>query len=91
MERIKSFNEFINETFLEKPADVDILDHSKKKMEKNGYTEVTVIETVDGLEKGDKVLVSATEYGQLDDESFVACYKDDEEYFIQKKNLQVNS
>jgi len=91
MERVKSFNEFINETFLEKPADVDILDHSKKKMEKNGYAEVTVIETVDGLEKGDKVLVSATEYGQLDDESFVTCYKDDEEYFIQKKNLQANS
>ena len=52
---------------------------------------VKIIETVDGLEKGDKVLVSATEYGQLDDESFVTCYKDDEEYFIQKKNLQANS
>ena len=91
MERVKSFSEFINETFLEKPADADLLDHNKKKMEKNGYAEVTVIETVDGLEKGDKVLVSATEFGQLDDESFVTCYKDDEEYFIQKKNLQANS
>ena len=91
MKRIKSFNEFINETFLEKPADVNLLDHDKKKMEKNGYAEVTVIETVDGLEKGDKVLVSATEFGQLDDESFVTCYKDDDEYITQKKNLQVNA
>lgn len=88
MEKVKSFKEFINETFLEKPADADLLDYNKKKMEKNGYAEVTVIETVDGLEKGDKVLVSATEFGQLDDESFVTCYKDDEEYFIQKRNLQ---
>lgn len=91
MERVKSFKEFINETFLEKPADADLLDHNKKKMEKNGYAEVTVIETVDGLKKGDKVLVSATEFGQLDDESFVTCYKDDEKYFIQKKSLQANS
>ena len=90
MERVKSFNEFINETYLEHPADVDILDHDEKKMKKNGYTEVTVIETVDGLKEGDKVLVSATEFGQLNDESFVTCYKDEEEYFIQKKNLQVN-
>lgn len=90
MKKVKSFKEFINETFLEKPADADLLDYNKKKMEENGYAEVTVIETVDGLEKGDKVLVSATEFGQLDDESFVTCYKDDEEYFIQKKNLQAN-
>lgn len=88
MEKVKSFKEFINETFLEKPADADLLDYNKKQMEKNGYAEVTVIETVDGLEKGDKVLVSATELGQLDDESFVTCYKDDEKYFIQKRNLQ---
>ena len=88
MKRIKSFKEFINETFLEKPADADLLDYDENKMKKNGYAEVTVIETVDGLKRGDKVLVSATEFGQLDDESFVTCYMNDEEYFIQKKNLQ---
>ncbi len=90
MGRIKSFKEFINETFLEQPADVDILDHDKKKMKKNGYSEVTVIESEDGLKKGDKVLVSATEFGQLEDESYVTCYKDDEKFIVQKKNLQVN-
>lgn len=90
MGRIKSFKEFINETFLEQPADVDILDHDKKKMKKNGYSEVTVIESEDGLKKGDKVLVSATEFGQLEDESYVTCYKNDEKFIVQKKNLQVN-
>ena len=89
MERIKSFNEFVNETFLEKPADADILNHDEEKMKKNGYVEATVIEPVDGLEKDDKVLVSATEFGQLDDDSLVTCYKDDEKIITAKKNLQV--
>jgi hypothetical protein len=91
MERVKSFNEFVNETFLEQPADADILKHDEKKMKKNGYVEAEVIEPVDGLEKGDKVLVSATEFGQLDDDAFVTCYKDDEEIITAKKNLQVYS
>ena len=30
MERIKSFSEFVNETFLENPADADLLNHDKK-------------------------------------------------------------
>lgn len=91
MERVKSFNEFVNETFLEQPANADILNHDEKKMKKNGYVEAEVIEPVDGLEKGDKVLVSATEFGQLDDDVFVTCYKDDEEIITAKKNLQVYS
>ena len=91
MERVKSFNEFVNETFLEQPADANILKHDEKKMKKNGYVEAEVIEPVDGLEKGDKVLVSATEFGQLDDDAFVTCYKDDEEIITVKKNLQVYS
>lgn len=89
MERVKRFSEFINETFLEHPSDAKVLDNSKKKMKKNGYTEVTVINPVDGLKKGDKVLVSATEFGQLEDESLVTCYKDDKKIITAKKNLQV--
>lgn len=89
MEKVKSFMEFVNETFLDNQADADILKHDKKKMLKNGYTEAEVIEPVDGVEKGDKVLVSATEFGQLDDEAFVTCYKDDDEIIVPKKNLQV--
>jgi len=90
MEKVKSFKEFINETYLDQPSDPNILDYDEEKMKKNGYAEVTVIETVDGLEKGDKVLVSATEFGQLDDESLVTCHKGDEKIFTTKKNLQVD-
>lgn len=89
MKRIKSFSEFVNETFLENPADADLLNHNKKKMKKNGYVEVEVVKPVDGLRKGDKVLVSATEFGQLDDDALVTCYKDDNEIMTAKKNLQV--
>ena len=89
MGKVKSFSEFINETFLEQPANPDLLDHNKKKMKKNGYVEATVIVPVDGLKKGDKVLVSATEIGQLDDESLVTCYIDDEKVITAKKNIQV--
>ena len=58
-------------------------------MKKNGYVEAEVVEPVDGLKKGDKVLVSATEFGQLDDDALVTCYKDDDEIMTAKKNLQV--
>lgn len=91
MKRIKSFKEFVNETFLDQPANPDILNRNKKKMKKNGYVEATVIEPVDGLKKGDKVLVSATEIGQLDDDSLVTCYKDDDEIITAKKNIQVGA
>ena len=91
MGKVKCFREFINETYLENPADAELLDHNKKKMMKNGYTEVTVINPVDGLEVGDKVLVSATEFGQLGDDAFVTCYKDDKEIITAKKNLQIES
>jgi hypothetical protein len=89
MEKVKSFSEYINETFLEQPANPDLLDRSEKKMKKNGYVEATVIEPVDGLKVGDKVLVSATEIGQLDDESLVTCYSDDDEVITAKKNIRV--
>ena len=89
MKRIKSFSEFVNETFLENPPDADLLNHNKKKTKKNGYVEAKVVEPVDGLKKGDKVLVSATEFGQLDDDALVTCYNDDDEIMTAKKNLQV--
>ncbi len=89
MGRVKSFNEFVNETFLDKPVKPELLDFDEKKMKKNGYFEAVVLEPVEGLKKDDKVLVSATEFGQLDDEALVTCYKDDEEIIVPKKNLQV--
>ena len=89
MEKVKSFEDFVNETFLDNQVDADLLDHDKKKMKKNGYTEATVIEPVDGLKKDEKVLVSATEFGQLDDNALVTCYKGDEKFITTKKNLKV--
>ena len=58
-------------------------------MLKNGYIEVSVIKPVEGLKEGDKVLVSATEFGQLEDESLVTCYKDKKEIIATKKNLEL--
>lgn len=89
MKNIKSFKEFVDESYLEDPADAELLDNDKKKMKKNGYIEVTVVKPVEGLEKDETVLVSATEFGQLDDDVMVTCYKDDKEFMIPKKNLQV--
>lgn len=89
MERIKSFEDFVNETFLDNQVDADLLDHDKKKMKKNGYTEATVIEPVDGLKKDEKVLVSATEFGELGDNALITCYKGDEKFITTKKNLKV--
>ena len=39
MERIKSFSDFVNETFLENPAYADLLNHNKKNINKNFYVE----------------------------------------------------
>ena len=90
MRKVKSFKEFINETYLENPADPELLNNNEKKMKKNGYVEVEVVEPADGLEKGDKVLVSAMEFGQLDDDSMVTCHKGNDKIITTKKNLKVN-
>ena len=90
MEKIKTFQEFVNETYLEKNVDPKILKYDKKKMKKNGYIEVSLLKDIDGLKKGDKVLVTATEIGQLEDESLITCYKDDQEIIVPKKDLKIN-
>lgn len=88
MEKIKTFQEFVNETYLEKTVDPKVLKYDKKKMKKNGYIEVSLLKDIDGLKKGDKVLVTATEIGQLEDESLITCYKDDKEIIVPKKDLK---
>ena len=90
MGKVKSFVEFVNETFLDNQVDPEVVGYDEKKMKKNGYIEVTIIEPDDGLEKDDKVLVSGTEIGQLDDESLVTCYKGKEKHMTTKKNLQMS-
>lgn len=88
MKNIKTFQEFVNETYLEKTVDPKVLKYDKKKMKKNGYIEVSILKNIDGLKKGDKVLVTATEIGQLEDESLITCYKDDKEIIVPKKDLK---
>lgn len=90
MKNIKTFQEFINETYLEKTVDPKVLKYDKKKMKKNGYIEVSILKNIDGLKKGDKVLVTATEIGQLEDESLITCYKDDKEIIVPKKDLKID-
>ena len=90
MEKIKTFQEFINETYLEKTVDPKVLKYDKKKMKKNGYIEVSLLKDIDGLKKGDKVLVTATEIGQLEDESLITCYKNDKEIIVPKKDLKID-
>lgn len=64
--------------------------YDHKKMKKNGYVEVIVEIPVEGVNKGDKVFVTATEFGQLDNDATMTCItKDNEEILIPKKNLKI--
>lgn len=87
---IKKFKDFIYETYLDEPANLEFIDFNKKKMEKNGYTKVIVDIPVEGVKKGDEVYVSATEYGQLSDDSIVTCIvKNNKTIIIPKRNLKI--
>lgn len=67
-----------------------MLNFDEKKMKKNGYTEVYVEIPVEGIDKGEKVFVSATEFGQLDDDALVSCIKSDNKtILIPKGNLRI--
>lgn len=87
---IKSFEQFLLENYLESPANPDIVKDQKSRL-KNGYISVIVDIPVEGVEKGDEVLVSATEFGQLTDDTMVTCLKGDKEILIPKKNLRIES
>lgn len=66
------------------------MNYNHKKMKKNGYIEVESNISVEEVNKGDKVYVSATEFGQLDDDSMITCItEDDKEVLISKKDLIV--
>lgn len=57
-------------------------------MKKNGYIDVIVETPVDGVKKGDKVYVIASEYPQLDYDAMVSCItEDDKTIMIPKRNL----
>ena len=87
---VHKFEKQLQESYLETPASPEILKYNRDEMIKNGYTEVTIVTPVEGTEKGEKVLVSATEYGQLDDNSLITIFKaDGKNIMIPKMNLKV--
>lgn len=89
MNWVKSFDDFVNETYLDKPTNPKFLDFDEKKMKKNGYIEVELLNPVEDLKKGEKLLVSATEIGQLQDNSMITCWLKDKKIITLKKNLKI--
>ena len=87
---VRKFEKQLQESYLESPVSPEILKYDRDEMIKNGYTEVTIVTPVEGTEKGEKVLVSATEYGQLDDDALITVFKaDGKNIMIPKMNLKV--
>lgn len=87
---VRKFEKKLQESYLEAPSCPEILKYDHDEMIKNGYTEVTVVTPVEGTEKDEKVLVSATEYGQLDDDALITAFKaDGKNIMIPKMNLKV--
>ena len=90
MEKIKIFQEYIKENYLDEPSNPEILKYDFKKMKKNGYIEVTVENENDEVNKGDVLMVSSSEFGQLPDDSIITCYnKDGEEIMMVKHDLKM--
>lgn len=87
---VRKFEKQLQESYLETPACPELLKYNRDEMIKNGYTEVTIVTPVEGTEKNEKVLVSATEYGQLDDDALITVFKaDGKSILMPKMNLKV--
>ena len=87
---VRKFEKQLQESYLETPVCPELLKYNRDEMIKNGYTEVTIVTPVEGTEKNEKVLVSATEYGQLDDDALITVFKaDGKSILMPKMNLKV--
>lgn len=87
---VLKFEDFIKENYLDEPSNPEILDFDFKKLKKNGYIEVTVDKDTDGANKGDVVLVSSSEFGNLPDDAICTCInKDGDKLTIIKQDLIV--
>jgi hypothetical protein len=87
---VRKFEKQLQESYLESPACPETVKFDHDEMIKNGYTEVTIATPVEGTERNEKVLVSATEYGQLDDDALITAFKaDGKTIMIPKVNLKV--
>lgn len=87
---IKTFEQFINETFLDEPINPEYLKYDFKKMKKNGYIQVKILKPIDGVKENEELMTSSNEFGTLDDDSLITCYKKNgDEVMITKSNLKV--
>lgn len=76
--------------YLENSVDPKSLDYDFKKLKKNGYIELIVLKSIDGVDKDEHVITNSNEFGTLDDESIVTCYtKDGDEVMIKKSDLEL--
>ena len=90
MTNIKTFEQFINETYLDEPVDPKYLKNDFKKMKKNGYISVKVLKSIDNVKEGDELMTSSNEFGTLDDDSLITCYtKHGDKVMVIKSDLKV--
>ncbi|MCM1218928.1 MAG: hypothetical protein NC548_30980 [Lachnospiraceae bacterium] len=75
---------------MEKSVDPKSLDYDFKKLKKNGYIQLIVLKSIDGVNKDEHVITNSNEFGTLDDKSIITCYtKDGDEVMIQKSDLEL--
>ena len=88
---VKTFEEFVNENYLDSQPSPEYLKYDFDKMKENGYISVELLKSVDGVDEGTKLMTSSNEFGTLDDDSLVTCYsKDGDEIMVVKSDLKVN-
>ena len=88
--KVKKFEEFINETYLDSNINPKYLDYDFKKMKKNGYIQVKILKDIEDSKKGDILMTSSNEFGTLDDDSLVTCYnKNGDKIMVIKSDLEV--
>ena len=88
---IKKFNEFIKEGYLDNKVSPEYLKYDFKKMKKNGYIQVKLLKSIDGVPKGESLMTSSNEFGTLDDDSLITCFtKNGDKIMVIKTDLELS-
>lgn len=89
---IKTFKEFITETYLDNQPTPEYLKNDFDKMKKNGYISVKLLKDVEDNKKGEELMTSSSEFGTFDEDSLVTCYtKDGDKVLVIKSDLEVQN
>ena len=87
---IPTFEQFINESYLDSQPSPEYLKNDFDKMKENGYIAVKLLKSVDGCKEGEEVMTSSSEFGLIDDDGMVTCYtKDGDTLLVIKSDLEV--